>query len=173
MSKLNQREKSLHLRLKALKSITYFCPFCDNENRLSRQQKQVRGGVVISSPPSGNAAKLIYCLKDGPEGEGGGGGTQESFTQGGSASRSSPLPLSIYCLKEGPELGKNSRKYFTGRLRPKVQPLTLIYILSKGRPQAGKELKKVFYGEDPPKVLPLTFIYTISDRKGYPFRIPY
>ena len=73
MSKLNQREKSIHLRLKVLKSITYFCPFCDNENRLSRQQKQVRGGVVISSPPSGNAAKLIYCLKDGPEGEGGGG----------------------------------------------------------------------------------------------------
>ena len=95
---------------------------------------------MISSPPSGNAAKLIYCLKDGPEGEGGGG---------------------------------NSRKFYAGRLRPKVQPLTLIYILSKGRPQAGKELKKVFYGEDPPKVLPLTFIYTISYRKGYPFRIPY
>lgn len=73
MSKLNQREKSIHLRLKVLKSITYFCPFCDNENRLSRPQKQVRDGVVISSPPSGNAAKLIYCLKDGPEGEGGGG----------------------------------------------------------------------------------------------------
>ena len=72
MSKLNQREKSIHLRLKVLKSITYFCPFCDNEIRLSRQQKQVRGGVVISSPPSENAAKLIYCLKDGPEGEGGG-----------------------------------------------------------------------------------------------------
>ena len=141
MSKLNEREKSIHLRLKELKSITYFCPFCDNENRLSRQQKQVRGGVVISSPPSENVAKLIYCLKDGPEGEGRGGG--------------------------------NSRKFYAGRLRPKVQPLTLIYILSKGRPQAGKELKKVFYGEDPPKVLPLTFIYTISDRKGYPFRIPY
>ena len=141
MSKLNQREKSIHLRLKVLKSITYFCPFCDNENRLSRSQKQVRGGVVISSPPSGNAAKLIYCLKDGPEGEGGGGG--------------------------------NSRKFYAGRLRSKVQPLTLIYILSKGRPQAGKELKKVFYGEDPPKVLPFTFIYTISDKKFYPFCIPY
>ena len=124
MSKLNQREKSIHLRLKVLKSITYFCPFCDNENRLSRPQKQVRDGVVISSPPSGNAAKLIYCLKDGPEGEGG-GGTQESFTQGGSAPRSSPLPLSIYCLKEGPKPGKNSRKYFTGRIRPRSCPLLL------------------------------------------------
>ena len=125
MSKLNQREKSIHLRLKVLKSITYFCPFCDNENRLSRSQKQVRGGVVISSPPSGNAAKLIYCLKDGPEGGEGGGGTQESFTQGGSAPRSSPLPLSIYCLKEGPKPGKNSRKYFTGRIRPRSCPLLL------------------------------------------------
>ena len=69
--------------------------------------------------------------------------------------------------------GGNSRKFYAGRLRPKVQPLTLIYILSKGRPQAGKELKKVFYGEDPPKVLPFTFIYTISDKKVYPFCIPY
>ena len=129
MSKLNQREKSLHVRLKVLKSITYFCPFCDNENRLSRQQKQVRGGVVITSPPSGNAAKLIYCLKDGPEGEGGGG---------------------------------NSRKFYAGRLRPKVQPLTLIYILSKGRPRAGEELKKVFYGEAPPKgPAPYPYLYTV------------
>ena len=44
-TKLNQREKSLHLRLKALKSITYFGPFCDNKNRLSRQHKQVRHDV--------------------------------------------------------------------------------------------------------------------------------
>ena len=131
MSKLNQREKSLHVRLKVLKSITYFCPFCDNENRLSRPQKQVRGGVVISSPPSGNAAKLIYCLKDGPEGEGRGG-------------------------------GGNSRKFYAGRLRPKVQPLTLIYILSKGRPRAGEELKKVFYGEAPPKgPAPYPYLYTV------------
>ena len=113
MSKLNQREKSIHLRLKVLKSITYFCPFCDNENRLSRQQKQVRGGVVISSPPSENTAKLIYCLKDGPEGEGGGGNSRK-FHAGRLRPKVQPLTLSIYCLKEGPERGRNSRKYFRG-----------------------------------------------------------
>ena len=90
----------------------------------------MRGGVGISSPPSENAAKLIYCLKDGPEGEGGGG---------------------------------NSRKFYAGRLRPKVQPLTLIYILSKGRPRAGEELKKVFYGEAPPKgPAPYPYLYTVK-----------
>ena len=128
--------------------------------------------MVISGPPSGNAAKLIYCLKDGPEGEGGGGNSRK-FYAGRLRPKVQPLTL-IYILSKGrPRAGEELKKVFTGRLRPKVQPLTLIYILSKGRPQAGKELKKVFYGEDPPKVLPLTFIYTISDRKGYPFRIPY
>ena len=65
------------------------------------------------------------------------------------------------------------KKVLHGEAPPRGPALYPIYILSKGRPRAGEELKKVVYGEDPPKVQPLTFIYTTSDRKGYPFRIPY
>ena len=104
-----------------------------------------------------------------------GGGNSTKFYAGRVRPKVQPLTL-IYILSKGrPRAGEELKKVFYGEAPPKgpAPYLTLIYILSKGRPQAGKELKKVFYGEDPPKVLPLTFIYTISDRKGYPFRIPY